>query len=174
MPRPELLQVWRFVRQDTKAEDFEQWVYSSPHLEELLGAELHLELISADYRDRDAVHGLRQRLSSWVRGIEVLRCQCVALPDLAVVDMGDPTEVFATLREQESRGDPFWWLSTYYCSACGAWWLVAQEERLNDVFCMRRMNAEEVDAIAVEQRWPTDFDRYEDLPRIGARCGASS
>jgi hypothetical protein len=171
MARPELLPVWRFVRGDTKAEAFEQWVYASPHLEELFGATLHFAALSVDYRDRYAIHELRKQLSDWVRGREELHCQCVTLSDLAVVDMGDHTGVFATLREQASRGEPFWWLSVYRCSACGEGWLVAQEERQNDVFCLRRLNPEEIEGVVVEQRWPTDFDRYEDLLRIGMGAG---
>jgi len=35
---------------------------------------------------------------------------------------------------------PFWWLVLYGCRSCGQGWLVAQEERHNDIFCMRRLD----------------------------------
>src|SRR5207249_3890955 len=129
-------------------QDFERWVCANSRLEEVFGSGPYVDLISADYGDRHVVHDLKQRLSSWAQGIEALRCQCITLPELAVVDMGeDHLAVFKTLKEDVRRGDPFWWLSAYYCSVCGEWWLVAQEERQNDLFCMRRLREADVSSI---------------------------
>ena len=170
---PELSEVWRFVRGDMNPQDFKRWACSS-HLEERFGAGLFLDLISADYGDRRVVQDLRQRLSSWAQGIQALRCQCITLPDLAVVDMAeDEFAVFDTLQEKVRRGDPFWWLSAYCCSTCGEWWLVAQEELQNDLYCMRRLREGEVSCIKADRDWPGDFDKYEDLLRIGLEAGRS-
>jgi hypothetical protein len=164
-PHPDVLEIWRFVRGDTPAGDFEEWFYSNEDLEPKLGAALYLEVISADFSNRDAVHRLRQSLAAWAEKFERLECRCVRLADFAVVAMGDvqAVEVFATLEQQKRRGEPYWWLSTYECSACGQRWLVAQEERHNDVFILRRLAADEWEAILEQNAWPDNFDRYEDL-----------
>jgi len=171
---PELLKVWCFVRGDTGTQDFEKWVYLTPRLEDLLGSELYLDVIATDYRDRNVVFVLKQRLSAWAQAAEPLACRCITLPDLAVLGMGgDSAAAFATLKEQASRGDPFWWLSWYRCSACAEGWLVAAEERQNDVYCLRRLRDPEVASLAAGGSWPTDFDRYETLLRIGRDAGYS-
>src|SRR4051794_9844278 len=128
-PSPELLQIWRFVRGDTKPRDFEQWVDYSPLLYEQLGEDLYQDLFSTDYGSRGDVVDLKERLCAWANEHRPSHCQCITLPDLTVVDMGEHDQVFETLEEEVRRGQPFWWLSAYRCSACDDWWLVAQEER---------------------------------------------
>src|SRR5262249_8900980 len=73
-----------------------------------------------------------------------LPCKCVTLANVAVVEMGSPGDELATIDERRSRGEPWWWLRCGECSRCTQWWLVAQEERQNDVFCLRRLDADEV------------------------------
>jgi hypothetical protein len=51
---PILQQLWRFVRDDVPAAQFEQWVYSEPDLESHLGCELYLLTISTNFADKDA------------------------------------------------------------------------------------------------------------------------
>ena len=169
VPERILARVWCFVRGDTTTQNFEDWVYSTPDLESLLGSEFYLDVIGADYGDRNAVFLLKKRLGKWACAAAPLACQCITLPNLAVVDMGgdlDPA-VFETLQVQAARGDPFWWLSCYCCSACGQGWLVAAEERQNDVYCLRRLGEAELASTAAGKGWPSDFDRYESLLRIG-------
>jgi hypothetical protein len=48
---------------------------------------------------------------------------------------------------------------------------VAQEERFNDVWIMRKLPRELGDAIESRGEWPSDFDRYESLLTIGAAHG---
>ena len=43
------------------------------------------------------------------------------------------------------------------------------EERQYEVFCMHRLDHEELEAIEQHNRWPTDFDTYERLVQIGAQ-----
>jgi len=57
------------------------------------------------------------------------------------------------------------------CTSCGTHWLVAQEERHNDVIIQRRLDAAELDGILNRAQWPADFDRYETLLRIGRAAG---
>lgn len=100
-------------------------------------------------------------------------CLCTDLDDLSIIDMGCHEEIFATLMESKKRGLPWWWLSHYVCRDCNQGWLVAQEERHNDVFCMKKLDRQSCDAILNANTWPADFDRYETLLRLGrdAGCG---
>lgn len=51
------------------------------------------------------------------------------------------------------------------------WWLMAQEERHNDVFLLRRLTGEQMRRVVEEDDWPPDFDRYETLLRLGREAG---
>ncbi len=65
-------------------------------------------------------------------------------------------------------GDSRWWLSCDRCGQCGESWLVGAEERMSDVYCIRRLDAACVLKILDQGIWPADFDSYEELQRIGA------
>lgn len=169
-----LEQLWMFVRGDMSAADFEQWAYSKPMLESCLGEEFYLEVISTDFRDKDAVHAVRKSVRQFAQDSTNLRCQCITLQNLADVEMGGDfffKKVFRTLEEQVRRGDPYWWLSVYECKECGQWWLVAQEERQNDVIFLKRLSPSEGEAVVKSGDWPNDFDKYEDLLRLGQERG---
>jgi hypothetical protein len=100
-----------------------------------------------------------------------LPCRCVTLSSVAVVEMGSPGDELATIDERRSRGEPWWWPWFGECSRCGQWWLVAQEEHQNDVFCLRRLDADEVNDLLQNNLWPSDFDSYESLLRLGHDAG---
>lgn len=100
-------------------------------------------------------------------------CECLHLGDLAVIDMGDHEVVFRSFDEIRARGAPWWWLYASACHACGQAWLVAQEERQNDVFILRRLDKSAVERLLAEDVWPPDFDRYETLLEIGRTAGKS-
>ncbi len=96
-------------------------------------------------------------------------CECSSLPDLAGVPMGGDgldERVFEMLEPIGRAGDDRWWLNAYRCGACGQAWMVAQEERIFDIYFMRRLNEDENLAIA-SGRWPADFLTYERVLRIG-------
>ena len=100
-------------------------------------------------------------------------CQCTALGQSAVVDFGSnhPEPDLPGLVRVRNRGLPYWWLYESRCSSCGIYWLVAQEERFNEVYLLRRLSESEARAIDSGCGWPGDFDRYEDLLQIGAKAG---
>lgn len=109
-------------------------------------------------------------------------CGCAELGDSAVLDMGSSLyaaegelsdAALETLDVIKERGGPRWWLSARRCRECNQDWLVAQEERQNDVYCMRRLTSVEANAIVASDRWPPDFDSYESLLEMGARAGRS-
>jgi len=49
--------------------------------------------------------------------------------------------------------------------------LVGQEERQNDVFCLRRLDRAEAKRLMDHNIWPRDFDTYEALLRLGHDAG---
>jgi len=185
---PILEHLWRFVRGDLAASRFEYWVYTEPNLESHLGSTLYLQTISTDFSDKEATWLLRTALARHARSQSGLECLCLRLKDLDAVDMGtyrapEPAfekdhewsheDVFQSLVEVKARGAPYWWLWAARCRICGQGWLVGQEERQNDLFCLRRLDDEELQAIERYDRWPTDFDTYERLLQIGLQAGRS-
>jgi hypothetical protein len=165
--------IWRFVRGDLSVAEFERRVYEDEELETALGADRYLALISTDFRDPVAVRQARQALERYARSATPMACECVALADTAVVDMADPGSALDHLRDEARRGEPYWWLHLSRCGACGTPWLVAQEERQNDVFILRRLTGEEARGIVAEGRWPAYLDRYDTLLRLGSAAGHS-
>ncbi len=105
--------------------------------------------------------------------MDTLTCECRRLDDLAVVPMGHHEDVFRTLDTVRKRGSPWWWLYASTCRACGRTWLVAQEERHNDLFILRRLDPATAERIIRDNAWPPDFDRYEALLEIGRAAGHS-
>jgi hypothetical protein len=100
-------------------------------------------------------------------------CECHRLEDLAIVPMGHHEGVFRTLKPVRRRGSPWWWLYAWKCGACGQTWLVAQEERHNDLFILRRLDQAASDRLLRDGVWPAEFDRYETLLEIGREAGHS-
>jgi hypothetical protein len=172
---PFLVDLWRFVRGDAESAEFERWIYrQSDELESRLGKGPALDVLGADFRSTEAVAGLRRILCEYAERVSNLECRCVTLPNVAVIDMGDDSErVLTTIEERRSRGEPFWWLWCGECTRCGQWWLVAQEERQNDVFCLRRLADGEAIALVEHNNWPSDFDSYEALLRLSLNAGKS-
>lgn len=96
-------------------------------------------------------------------------CHCVDSPDLVVEEFVADHEI-AQQEIVNRYGPTHWWLSMRICRACSQHWLVAQEERFNDVWIMRKMSKDAA-AAASNGIWPNDFDHYETLLRIGQEYG---
>ena len=166
--------IWEFIRGDLPTADFERLVYDDAILEEYLGKELYLEVVSNDFRSGDATHKIKEKLKLSLRDLSPRRCTCIELKNVAVVDMGEESErVFHTLRRVAERGASHWWLSLSRCEECGQCWLVAEESRQNDVFCMRRPEEVEVETFLADGVWPAHFDKYESLLEAGKEAGKS-
>ena len=167
--------LWRFVRGDAESAEFEQWIYAhSDELESRLGKRTAIEVLVSDFRSPEALARVTRTLREYAERVSDLECRCVTLPNVAVIDMGEESEpVLATIEERRSRGEPFWWLWCGECTRCGQWWLVAQEERQNDVFCLRRLADDDATALVEHNIWPSDFDSYEALLRLGLTAGKS-
>jgi len=166
--------IWRFIRGDMKVQDFEQWIYSENSLEKMLGKTLYLETLSANYSDKDSLNKVKEVLLEYARQASPFQCKCIQLSDIAVVATGEESKaVFQYMEEVTKRGEPFWWLSVENCRECNQWWLVASEERQNDVYCLRRLDRHTADEILNKNSWPDCFDRYETLLRLGHDTGRS-
>jgi hypothetical protein len=98
-------------------------------------------------------------------------CSCATLVDPAVVDMSDTSTTLDLFERIRVRGEPYWWLYASRCTDCGQAWLVAQEERQNDVLLLRRLTQVEVSRLIDDDAWPADFDMYETLLRLGRQAG---
>jgi hypothetical protein len=166
--------IWEFIRGDLPTADFERLAYNDASLEDDLGPAPYLEVIGTDFRSGDAVWRLKERLKRFLRERDPRRCGCIELRDLAVVDMGEESDrVLRTFGPVATRGDPYWWLSLQRCAECGQRWLVGEESRQNDVYCLRRLDAAAAERIAADGVWPPDFDRYEALLVAGKAAGKS-
>lgn len=102
-------------------------------------------------------------------------CFCSELEDIAIVGMGDAEgmdeRVFETLDLVRNYGDEKWWLYASTCRACGQNWMVAQEERIHDNYCLKRIDREALSEIVEQSRWPDDFLTYEQILRLGREAG---
>lgn len=101
-------------------------------------------------------------------------CRCDELACSRVVDCAPVEEDELRLPRLQTvahAGDHFWWLSYRRCPTCGRHWMVAQEERINDVCVVREMSATEAADILQLGSWPDDFKQYETLLRLGQEAG---
>ncbi len=102
-------------------------------------------------------------------------CCCPELDDLVIVGMGDPEgldeRIFKSLESIKDHGAPQWWLYASTCSVCGQSWMVAQDERIHDNFCLKRLNEGEMRGIVERSQWPEDFLHYERVLRIERQSG---
>jgi hypothetical protein len=161
----------RFARGDLDALTFEKWLYKRENLEKFLGADIYLELISADFRDLMAVASVKELIWNFYDTQISASCGCNRLGDLSFIGMGEEEAIFITLERQKDFGDDRWWLSLFECRACAQTWLVACEQRIYDVYFFRRLNKNESFRIVSEEYWPDHFKSYSDLLRQAVEFG---
>ena len=104
-------------------------------------------------------------------------CSCAELDDLALIGMGGDgldEQVFATLDRVRDHGGAQWWLYLVTCSACGQSWMVAQEERVHDNYCLKRLDDAAAEDIMLRNRWPDDFLRFEQVLRREVQFGQTA
>ena len=80
--------LWKFVRGDTAPAAFEQWICTTPELEQVLGPRLYLQAISASYREHDEVDAVRAEIRTFLVTFRPAACACLEMRDLHVVMMG--------------------------------------------------------------------------------------
>ena len=166
--------IWKFIRGDLSVKVFEKWLYSEDQLETMFGKALYFDVISANYSDNESIYQIKQLLSKFAHTSYPQKCHCIELPDVAVVDMGEDSEkVFQHHVEIKKRGEPYWWLYVNKCRECYQVWLVASEERQNDLYCLRRLDHQSLEDVLNKNQWPSYFDTYETLLHIGRKAGRS-
>lgn len=159
--------IWRFLRGDMPAGEFESWLYATPGLEEFLGAELHFQSISVVFDRVEEVETLLRELTRHMRSLGPRPCRCLEIPDRAVLTLGFESEpLMSTFVELKRAGPPHWWLSCKRCRECGSTWLVGCDERVHDAYCLRRLDEAGADRLLQAGMWPVEFDRFEVLLQL--------
>ena len=102
-------------------------------------------------------------------------CACNEIGDFAVIGMGAhdglDDRVFATIKRDVRHGGDQWWLDAGTCAKCRQHWMVAQEERIHDNYCLKRITESEFRGIVDQNDWPDDFLRFEDVLRAERDAG---
>lgn len=132
-----------------------------------------MTLISTEFSLQGRVHELKEELKVNIRGLAERRCECHTLPNVADVGMGQHNHIFKSLDERAKYGEPLWWLWLAECNVCGQYWMVGSEERINDVFVMKRLSKSAAIEIMQSGHWPDDFKEYHTLLKIGRDRGHS-
>ena len=97
-------------------------------------------------------------------------CRCSLFRDLDIDEFHADSPV-CRFERLKKRGIPIWWLSLCRCADCGQYWLVAQEERLNDIYVFTRITYAKASAILAQEDWPDTLSTYEELLLIGKENG---
>ncbi len=161
--------MWQFIRGDLPTPEFEKWLYANSDFETTAGKEFHLEVISTNFKANPDVYVLKKKLEEFMRQKLPMDCECIALPNLAVTDMGSEQEnrLWERLEEVKRYGESRWWLASYQCKKCRQYWLVAQESRQNDIHLLKRLDNTEAEKIIQNNEWPKCFETLEELFAIG-------
>lgn len=162
-------QLWEFVRGDAKLAAFEAWLYEDVALEAALGNDKYLDLISCDFANNDATWVVKQTIRTVLECDE--KCHCASIRNLDAIEMGGDwffEKFFSTLTVFAKPSPEKWWLYASQCSVCGTNWLVAQEERIHDMFYVMRLNDETTSEVK-RGRWPKTFATYADVLDVGVK-----
>jgi hypothetical protein len=98
-------------------------------------------------------------------------CLCGELQDLCDIGMGYDDDAFRTLDKRADFGEDCWWLSLFTCSSCKQDWLVASEQRIYDVWLLKRLESEAAQQIIARRLWPEAFRSYAELLRLAIKRG---
>jgi Tetratricopeptide repeat len=153
---------WTYIRGDLDEAAFEAWVYASPDLETVLGAEDFLAIASCDYRDKS---GLARRARADVARDVVTRhfprrCVCFSAPNIDKQNLGAdaiPLEDHVDIVAQRNPS-----IRLVRCRECGTHWLMGYDT-VDDNLHLHRLPREAVDGILTRDRWPSDFDHQPNL-----------
>jgi hypothetical protein len=147
--------LWSFVRGDTTARSFEEWVYAAPDLEENCGKDLHLDLLSCDYSDPIAVQALQRTLETRLELRSPCRCAKWRDHDRIPMNLDNlPDDVLAEFDVLKRRTP---WLDLARCRTCGDHWYIAVDT-VDDEFLVLRLSQEAVTAILEHDDWPDNYD----------------
>jgi len=160
-------ELWKFARGDGERAAFEEWLYKQDDLEDFLGNELYLRLISCDFSNKDEVWTVRQAVAKKLDSQQ--SCECPKVRDLDFIPMGfdgDDERFFANLTEILSYGQKKWWLYISKCNRCETLWMVGQDDRYYDDYFLNRISKDQLNR-AEKGEWPELFLTQERLLAIG-------
>lgn len=152
-----IMNLWKFFRDDMTVSDFEQWVYKTPELENVLGVQLYFETVACNYHDLEKVWQLKQLLKSAVDLLDPQQCHCSIWKDNQKIPISLDSgwelinEAFVALRKRTP------WLTLSRCSHCGQYWYVALDN-IEDDYYLHRLKNEEAQRIITNNDWPLVFD----------------
>lgn len=164
---------WFFIRGDTSDREFENWVYETPKLEEVFSEDFFMTLISTDYSLSGPVFVLKEKLKEAIAELSHRDCHCHTLPNLTDVGMGEHSRILKSYENKAEYGAPLWWLHLDQCGVCKDFWMIGSEERINDVFIMKRLPHSVATEIIDKNSWPDDFKKFASLLKIGRERGHS-
>jgi hypothetical protein len=154
----ELIQaIWKFIRGDLAAAEFEQWVYKIPQLEKLLGNSLYLDLRVCNYQKRNQVEKIKKALEFAVDQIMPRECDCLTWLDNQKIpmDINSRWEIFSAAFAILVKRTP--WLECVRCNSCGQHWYIATDT-IEDTYYLYRLGDEEASHILQKGSWPPVFN----------------
>jgi len=100
----------------------------------------------------------------------VCRCEQRKTKKISVIEMkprgeGDD-DMWGTIVTVKRKGEPYWWLYLSQCKICNEYWLVGQDHRINDIYCLYRLNEQQANEIIENDNWPNVFENFEELLEI--------
>jgi hypothetical protein len=98
-------------------------------------------------------------------------CRCGELQDVFDIGMGQEEDVFKTFDRKAEFGEECWWLSLFSCSSCKQNWLVASEQRIYDVWFLKRLESPVAKNITHRGQWPNSFRSYAELLKLANERG---
>jgi hypothetical protein len=150
-----------FLRLSRPPTEFEQWLYDTPGLDELLGSDRYLNAINTDFRDQRAVSDLRFGLQRWLNETSPPKCLCLLWPDSYSCVFG--SESYRYIPDQfEVLKDRTPWLQLARCRGCGQSWYVATDTVDDDLYFVRLTDSATSD-ILNHNVWPHHFDKLQNV-----------
>lgn len=163
--------LWEFVRGDANTGEFEAWLYHEDALETALGSNVYLTLIACNFGNKEETHNTKKLIRSILDEGEY--CHCASVRNLDAIEMGGDwffEKFFAKMTQVAKPETDQWWLYISRCNICTTNWLVAQEERIHDMFYVQRI-ADQAVFEAQNGKWPAQFQTYADVLDVGVRLG---
>lgn len=169
MGNKDLQLLWQFISEDLSTSEFERWLYSNDNLENILGKDFYLEVIATDFRCiKYQIPSLKKKLKEFLLQKFPIDCECITRRNLDIADLGSAEAKWLhTLEEIKKYGKSRRWLSLDFCKKCSQHWLVAAEERQNDIYCYKRLTKLEAENVIQRNEWPSYFESLEKLILMG-------
>jgi hypothetical protein len=143
--------IWQFLRGDLPPVEFEEWVQSTPALETLLGNNLFLQLLSADYRNWFGAAEISESLETWVDAHYPRNCDCITWANDEKFPVHSDTANLLIGFETPKDRTP--WLKLIRCVHCRSHWYLG-EDAGDDWYYLHRLKDEEAERILslIEER----------------------